>query len=71
MNPPAVLPVSQSWLTPEQAAKWVGISRSKLYALIRAREIPAAPLPGRGYRLNVQSLDDWLRERERGGEVRK
>ena len=59
--------VKISWLTPVEAARMLGVSRSKLYGMIRAHEIPAAPLPGRGYRLNAESLDQWLRSRERGG----
>ena len=61
-------PTLGAWLTPVEAARLLGISRSKLYAMIREREIPAAPLPGRGYRLNVDSLHQWLRSRERGGD---
>ena len=58
-----------TWLTPSEAATMLCISRSKLYGMIRAHEIPAAPLPGRGYRLSSESLNAWLRSRERGGEV--
>jgi len=59
------------WLTPQQAADLLDISRSKIYALIRTHDIPAAPLPGRGYRINAASLDAWLKARERGGEVER
>jgi excisionase family DNA binding protein len=58
---------NSTWLTPHEAAKFLGVSRSKLYAMIRAHEVPAAPLPGRGYRLNAASLNEWLKARERGG----
>ena len=57
------------WLTPKQAAAWLGMSRSKLYELIRTHRIPAARLPGRGYRLNAETLDQWLRSRVRGGDA--
>lgn len=56
---------SATWVTPLEASTYLGISRSKLYELIRARQIPAASLPGRGYRLNIASLESWLRSRER------
>lgn len=59
--------MTNRWLKPSEAAAWLGLSKSKLYELIRRREIPFAPLPGRGYRLNEESLDQWLRSRERGG----
>ena len=59
-----------AWLTPAEAASWLGLSRSKLYVLIRAHEIPCAPLPGKGYRLSVESLEAWLKSRERGGDTR-
>ena len=58
-----------AWLTPGQAAQLLGVSRSKLYEMIRTHQIPAAPLPGRGYRLSAESLDQWLRSRERGGDM--
>ena len=61
-------PPTGTWLTPAQAASLLGISRSKLYSLIRTHDIPAAPLPGRGYRINSTSLDAWLKSRERGGD---
>jgi excisionase family DNA binding protein len=56
------------WLTPAEAAEWIGISRSRLYVLARANEIPHARLPGRGIRFNQGSLARWLTSLERGGD---
>jgi excisionase family DNA binding protein len=57
-----------SWLTPTEAARFLGVSRSKLYEMIRSHAIPAASLPGRGYRLSATSLESWLKSRECGGD---
>jgi len=63
------LPIlSARWLTPAEAAQWLGVSRSRVYALARANEIPHARLPGRGIRFNLESLARWLGSRERGGD---
>ena len=62
---------SARWLTPAEAATWIGISRSRIYVLARANQIPHARLPGRGIRFNPESLASWLKALERGGDVHK
>jgi len=40
---------------------YLGIGKSKIYALIRARKIPASRI-GRQYRFSKSVIDAWLRE---------
>jgi len=40
---------------------YLGIGKSKIYALIRQRKIPAARI-GRQYRFSKTVVDTWLRE---------
>jgi excisionase family DNA binding protein len=43
-------------------AGYLGIGKSKIYALIRSRQIPASRI-GRQYRFAKEVIDSWLRER--------
>ena len=43
-------------------AGYLGIGKSKIYALIRTRQIPASRI-GRQYRFSKEVIDSWLRER--------
>jgi excisionase family DNA binding protein len=50
------------WLTPEQAADYLGVSRTRIYQYIRADRIPFRRLPDSNLvRLNVSELDEWVR----------
>lgn len=44
-------------------AKYLGISRSKVYELIRKRGIPAFRI-GRQYRFHKDVIDEWLRSKD-------
>ncbi|HMX42386.1 MAG TPA: helix-turn-helix domain-containing protein [Elusimicrobiota bacterium] len=44
-----------------ELASYLGIGKSKIYGLIRARKIPAARI-GRQYRFSKDVIDAWLRE---------
>lgn len=44
-----------------ELAGYLGIGKSKIYALIRARKIPASRI-GRQYRFSKAVVDAWLRE---------
>lgn len=44
-----------------ELAGYLGIGKSKIYALIRARKIPASRI-GRQYRFSKTVIDAWLRE---------
>jgi excisionase family DNA binding protein len=43
-------------------AQYLSIGKSKIYALIRARQIPASRI-GRQYRFSKEVVDSWLKER--------
>jgi excisionase family DNA binding protein len=46
-------------LRPTEAARLLGISRSKLYELLAADEIPAIHI-GRSVRIPLAQLRDWI-----------
>ena len=43
-------------------ASYLGIGKSKIYALIRLKKIPASRI-GRQYRFSKEVIDQWLKER--------
>ncbi|MBI4375303.1 MAG: helix-turn-helix domain-containing protein [Elusimicrobia bacterium] len=43
-------------------AQYLGMGRSKIYALIRQKKVPASRI-GRQYRFSKPLVDAWLRER--------
>ena len=43
-------------------AQYLGMGKSKIYALIRQKEIPASRI-GRQYRFSKNIVDQWLNER--------
>ncbi|MFZ5433250.1 MAG: helix-turn-helix domain-containing protein, partial [Calditrichota bacterium] len=50
------------WLSPEEAADYLGVSRSRVYQYIRSDRIPFYRLPdSRQVRLNRIDLDEWVR----------
>jgi excisionase family DNA binding protein len=51
------------WLSPEEAAVYLGISRSRLYRYVGNERIPVHRLPDSNLlRLHIRELDEWLRE---------
>lgn len=49
----------QAWLTPDEAAKYLSIGRTKLYALAQAGKIPARKID-KQWRFKTTDLDSWL-----------
>jgi excisionase family DNA binding protein len=47
-----------------QVAKLLGLSRTKVYALIATEGLPVIPF-GRVLRVSPESLKEWLQQRER------
>lgn len=43
-------------------ASYLGMGKSKIYALIRLKKIPASRI-GRQYRFSKEVIDQWLREK--------
>ena len=44
-----------------ELAEYLGVSRSKIYKLIRDKKIPASKI-GRQYKFSKQVVDAWLKE---------
>ena len=51
--------IEQAWLTPDEAAKYLSIGRTKLYALAQAGKIPAQKID-KQWRFKTTDLDSWL-----------
>jgi len=45
-----------------ELSDYLGIGKSKIYALIRAKKIPASKI-GRQYRFSKEVIDNWLKEK--------
>ena len=55
---------SRKWLTPEEAAQYLRVSKSKIYKAIAEDRIPHHKLPDSNLvRLRISDLDEWI---ERG-----
>lgn len=46
----------------KELSEYLGIGKSKIYALIRAKKIPAFKI-GRQYRFSKSIVDNWLKEK--------
>jgi len=46
----------------KELSDYLGIGKSKIYALIRAKKIPASKI-GRQYRFSKSVIDNWLKEK--------
>ncbi|PKN01197.1 MAG: DNA-binding protein [Elusimicrobia bacterium HGW-Elusimicrobia-1] len=46
----------------KELSEYLGIGKSKIYALIRAKKIPASKI-GRQYRFSKDVVDNWLKEK--------
>jgi len=44
-----------------ELAEYIGVSKSKIYKLIRDKKIPASKI-GRQYKFSKQVIDSWLKE---------
>jgi excisionase family DNA binding protein len=55
-------------LRAEDCAKVLGLGRSKVFEMIRRRELPVVRI-GRSVRVPVGELERWIRERQEDGET--
>ena len=54
------------WLSPEEAAEYLGISRSRVYQYVRDGSMPGHYLPDSSLiRLDRDELDNWVRSGRR------
>ncbi|KUP23173.1 hypothetical protein AWJ19_22825 [Paenibacillus sp. DMB5] len=62
--------IKRATLSAEEAAEYIGISKTLLYAMAKARSIPWFPVGAPGsrkpqMRFRLASLDRWMDEQER------
>ncbi len=58
--------MSDRLLRAEEVAERIGMRTHYIYALARRDQIPHVRF-GRSLRFRAEAIEDWLRERERGG----
>ncbi len=54
--------MKRGYLTPAEAAEYLGLSRDQLKRLTSARGIPFHKLNARCIRFDADELDQWMRE---------
>jgi excisionase family DNA binding protein len=57
-------PSLEALLTIEQTAEWLGLSKPTVYELIYNEGLPTVKL-GKSRRIILESLQQWVKERER------
>jgi excisionase family DNA binding protein len=58
--------VRKVWLSPDNAALYLGVSVTRIYQYIRADGIPFHRLPDSNLvRIHVDELDEWVRKSEK------
>lgn len=50
-------------LTPEEVAEYLGLSRAKVYDLMRVGDLPSFKI-GKSRRVSVERLRGWIHEQE-------
>ncbi|MCG5251592.1 MULTISPECIES: helix-turn-helix domain-containing protein [Brevibacillus] len=55
--------MNQGILTPAECAKYIGVHRDTIYAMVRKKEIPHFRVRSRIF-FRVESIDAWMREQE-------
>jgi excisionase family DNA binding protein len=59
-QPQTSAPIAPAVLTPEEAASYIRVGKTKLFELIKAGEIPAKRYGERLVRIKVSDLDAWV-----------
>ena len=57
--------MEQRLMRPSEAAQFLGVSRSKVYEMVAAKEIPSIRLAGGSIRVPAAQLAEWLDNRIR------
>ncbi|MBI1979679.1 MAG: helix-turn-helix domain-containing protein [Elusimicrobia bacterium] len=55
-------PISREVMDIKELSAYLGMGKSKIYALIRMKQIPASRI-GRQYRFSKSVIDQWLKEK--------
>lgn len=54
---------SSPWLTVDEVANYLGVSRRTIYIWLAEGTIPSVELPGRIRRFDRAAIDQWVRSR--------
>jgi len=54
---------SDQWLTLDELASYLKISRSKIYQMSQDAEIPASKI-GKQWRFNQEEIDTWMKNKK-------
>ena len=57
---------SHKWLTLDELAEYLKLSRTKLYRMAQKGEIPASKV-GAQWRFDREEIDAWMKSQRRGG----
>ncbi len=57
---------TDKWLTLDELAEYLKLSRTKLYRMAQEGEIPASKI-GAQWRFNRKEIDDWVTNQRPGG----
>jgi len=49
-------------MSTKELSQYIGVSKSKIYQLIRQKKIPASKI-GRQYKFSKEMIDAWLKEK--------
>lgn len=52
--------MSERWLSVEEIAEYLGVSKDTVYAWIRGRDMPAHRI-GRLWKFKAQEVDEWVK----------
>ncbi len=59
---------TDKWLTLDELAEYLKLSRTKLYRIAQKGEIPASKI-GAQWRFNREEIDDWVTSQRPGGDA--
>lgn len=57
---------TDKWLTLDELAEYLKLSRTKLYRMAQTGDIPASKI-GAQWRFNRKEIDDWVTSQKPGG----
>ncbi|MDH6351881.1 helix-turn-helix domain-containing protein [Brevibacillus sp. 1238] len=55
--------MNQGTMTPAECAKYIGVHRDTIYAMVRKKEIPFFRVRSRIF-FRTEAIDAWMREQE-------